>query len=148
MIDTNIKGLLYVSRAIIPLLIEQKKGLIINIGSIAGHEVYPGGNVYCATKYAVNALTKSMNIDLNGTGVKACSIDPGMVETEFSLVRFKGNTDKANAVYKNVTPLTPQDIAEITLFIATRPQNVNIQSLIVTPTCQASTMIIDRKQPI
>ncbi len=145
MIDTNIKGLLYVTRIVVPKMIERTAGHIINIGSIAGHEVYIGGNVYCASKYAVRALSKGMALDLNGTGIKVTSVDPGMVETEFSIVRFKGDTQKADAVYQGLEPLSAADIADIILFAATRPSNVNIQTIVATPTAQASATIVNRK---
>jgi NADP-dependent 3-hydroxy acid dehydrogenase YdfG len=144
MIDTNIKGLLYVSRVVLPMMIKRQEGMVINIGSIAGHEVYVGGNVYCATKYAVKALSKGMMLDVNGNNIRIASIDPGMVNTEFSLVRFKGDKDKADNVYNNITPLIGRDIAEIALFIATRPPHVDIQDVIVTPTAQASATVVFR----
>jgi 3-hydroxy acid dehydrogenase/malonic semialdehyde reductase len=144
MIDINVKGLLYVSKAIIPKMIEQKSGHIINIGSIAGKEVYPNGNVYCASKYAVDALNKSMRIDLNPFGIRVAAIHPGMVETEFSEVRFKGDKDKAANTYKGLKPLTPEDIADIIHFVVSRPYHVNIADLIVFPTAQASATIVNR----
>lgn len=144
MIDTNLKGLLYVSKVIIPKLIAQNYGMIINIGSIAGHEVYPGGNVYCGTKHAVRAISKAMLLDLNGTNIRVTSIDPGMVETEFSLVRFHGDKEKAKNVYKEIKPLVGRDIAEIALFAATRPPHVDLQEIVVTPTCQASATLVSR----
>lgn len=144
MIDTNVKGLLYVSRAVIPGMVERGKGDVVNIGSIAGREVYPGGNVYCASKHAVRALTKSMQIDLNGTGVRVSSVDPGMVETEFSIVRFHGDTEKADTVYRGMTPLTGHDIAETILFCITRPAHVNIHEILVMPTDQAAATIVNR----
>jgi NADP-dependent 3-hydroxy acid dehydrogenase YdfG len=145
MIDINVKGLLYVSRAILPQMVERKKGHIINIGSIAGKEVYPNGNVYCASKYAVDAITQGMRIDLNTYNIKVTAINPGMVETEFSSVRFKGDKEKAKSVYKGMTPLRPDDIAEIIYFIVSRPPHVNIADLIVLPTAQASAVIVNRK---
>ncbi len=144
MIDTNIKGLLYMSRLILPGMVSRGNGMVINIGSVAGHEVYPAGNVYCATKHAVRALTKGMAIDLNGTGVRAASIDPGLVETEFSDVRFHGDTERARGVYRGYTPLTGRDIAEIALFIASRPPHVMIQDVLVTPTDQANAYILNK----
>jgi 3-hydroxy acid dehydrogenase/malonic semialdehyde reductase len=144
MIDTNIKGLLYVSRLVIPLMAERKSGTVINIGSLAGREVYPNGNVYCGTKHAVKAISKGMTIDLNGTGVRVCNLDPGLVETEFSIVRFRGDAEKAEKVYQNYTPLYAEDIADIALFTATRPAHVMIQDILVTPTAQASSTIIDK----
>lgn len=145
MIDTNIKGLLYISRLILPILVNKQKGLVINIASIAGREMYPAGNVYSATKSAVRTLSKSMNIDLNGTGVKVCNIDPGMVETEFSLVRFYWDNEKAKKVYNGFTPLFGEDIANIGLWVASMSQHINIQDLLVTPTDQATATITNRK---
>lgn len=141
MIDSNVKGLLYVSRAVIPGMTERNGGHIINLGSIAGKEVYPNGNVYCATKYAVDALNKAMRIDLVSYGIRVGAIHPGMVETEFSEVRFKGDIERAAQVYKAFTPLKPEDIADIILFVVTRPYHVNIGDLIVTPTAQATATI-------
>ena len=144
MIDINVKGLLYVSKAVIPQMIAQKSGHIINIGSVAGKEVYPNGNVYCASKFAVDALNKSMQIDLNPYGIRVGAIHPGMVETEFSEVRFKGDKEKAANTYKGLKPLTPEDIADIIHFVVSRPYHVNIADLIVFPTAQASTTIVNR----
>ncbi|OQB61888.1 MAG: Serine 3-dehydrogenase [Bacteroidetes bacterium ADurb.Bin141] len=139
MIDTNVKGLLYVTQNVIPGMIAAKKGHIINMSSIAGKEAYMKGNVYCATKHAVDALTKSMRVDLLEHGIKVSSVDPGAAETEFSLVRLKGDVEKAKAVYKGFQPLVAEDIAEIVYFVATRPAHVCINDLIVTPTAQANT---------
>jgi 3-hydroxy acid dehydrogenase/malonic semialdehyde reductase len=144
MIDINVKGLLYVSKAIIPQMIERKSGHIINIGSTAGKEVYANGNVYCATKHAVDALNKGMRMDLNPYGIRVGAIHPGMVETEFSEVRFKGDTEKAANVYKGLKPLHPEDIADIIHFVVSRPYHVNIADLIVMPTAQASSTIVKR----
>ncbi len=144
MIDINVKGLLYVSKAIIPKMIEQKSGHIINIGSIAGKEVYPNGNVYCASKHAVDALNKSMRMDLNPYGIRVGAIHPGMVETEFSEVRFKGDTDRAANTYKDMKPLQAEDIADIIHFVVSRPYHINIADLIVFPTAQASATIVNR----
>jgi NADP-dependent 3-hydroxy acid dehydrogenase YdfG len=144
MIDINVKGLLYVSKAIIPKMIEQKSGHIINIGSIAGKEVYPNGNVYCASKHAVDALNNSMRMDLNSYGIRVGAIHPGMVETEFSEVRFKGDTERASNVYKGVKALQADDIADIIHFVISRPYHVNIADLIVYPTAQASATILKR----
>ena len=144
MLDSNVKGLLYVSRIILPKMIEAGEGTVINIGSIAGREVYPMGNVYCGSKAAVRAISKGMNIDLNGTGVRATDLEPGLVETEFALVRFHGNGEKAANVYKGFTPLYGKDIAEAALFCATRPQHVNIQEMLVTPTDQATATIVNK----
>jgi len=138
MIDTNIKGLLYISRSIAPLMIKNQKGHIINISSIAGKEVYPGGNVYCATKHAVEALTKGMRIDMLKHGIKVSSIAPGMVETEFSIVRYKGDRNKAEDVYNGLEPLHAEDIASTMEFIVTRPDNVNINDILIMPTAQAN----------
>jgi 3-hydroxy acid dehydrogenase/malonic semialdehyde reductase len=145
MIDTNLKGLLYVSRNIIPLMLQKNEGHIINIGSIAGKEVYPKGNVYCATKHAVDALTEGMRMDLIDKGIKVSAINPGLVETEFSEVRFKGDIQRAKQVYKGMEPLTPEDIAEIILFVVTRPSRVNIADLTVLAGTQASATIVSRK---
>lgn len=138
MINTNIKGLLYVTKYISNKMIANKKGHIINIGSIAGKEVYANGNVYCATKHAVDALNKGMRIDLLPHGIKVSSINPGMVETEFSIVRFDGDEERAKKVYENIVPLKPEDIAETIYWMATRPAHVNINDLIIMPTIQAS----------
>ena len=145
MIDINVKGLLYVSKAIIPKMIEKNKGFIVNIGSIAGKEVYPNGNVYCASKYAVNALNKAMRIDLNKYDIRVSAIHPGAVETEFSEVRFKGDTEKAKSVYAGYNALQAEDIADIIYFVVTRPYHVNIEDLIVYPTAQASATIMNKK---
>ena len=138
MIDTNIKGLLYVTRSILPGMVKRKKGHIINIGSIAGHQLYPAGNVYCATKFAVKALSEGLRLDLLGTGVRVTSVDPGMVQTEFSQVRFHGDTERATAVYQGLQPLSADDVAEVILFCATRPPHVDVADIIVMPTDQAS----------
>ena len=145
MIDANIKGLLYVSRAVIPGMVKRGQGHVINIGSIAGHEVYPGGNVYCATKFAVRALSKGMRIDLNGTPIRVSEVAPGLVETEFSLVRFHGDKERAGKVYQGLTPLSPDDIADAVVYCATRPPHVNISEMLVMPTAQASTTMVHRK---
>lgn len=145
MIDTNIKGLLYVTRAVSPLMVVRGKGHIFNLGSIAGKGAYEGGNVYCATKSAVDSLTKSMRIDLLKHNIRVTQIAPGMADTEFSLVRFKGNAEKANAVYKGVTALTAEDIAEVIYFCATLPDHVCINDLVITPTQQADVYFTNRK---
>ena len=147
MIDTNIKGLLYITRKVAPLMIENGFGHIINISSIAGKEVYENGNVYCASKHAVDALTKGMRIDLVKHNIKVTSISPGMVDTEFSLVRFKGDTIKANKVYEGLTPLFAEDIAEAIIFAVTRPPHVNINDMLIMPTAQASAVITHRNLP-
>lgn len=144
MIDINVKGLLYVSKAVIPRMIEQKSGHIINIGSIAGKEVYPNGNVYCASKHAVDALNQAMRMDLNPYGIRVGGIHPGAVETEFSEVRFKGDTDRAANVYKGFEPLRAEDIADIIHFVISRPYHVNIADLMVLPTAQAAATILKR----
>jgi 3-hydroxy acid dehydrogenase / malonic semialdehyde reductase len=145
MIDTNIKGLLYVTRALAPLMTAQGFGHIINIGSIAGKETYPGGNVYCATKYAVDGLTKAMRMDLVSYGIRVTQIAPGAVETEFSTVRFKGDEDRATKVYQGFKPLNPEDVADAVLYCASLPAHVNINDLVIMPTAQASATIIHRK---
>ncbi len=146
MIDTNVKGLLYVTRAIVPGMIKRGEGHIINIGSIAANQFYPKGNVYSATKAAVTALTNTMRLDLNGTSVRVSTVDPGLVETEFSIVRFHGDREKAGKTYEGMTPLTADDIADAVLYCATRPPHVNIQQVVLTPTDQASTTLVHRKQ--
>ncbi len=145
MIDTNIKGLLNVTRLISPIMVKRESGHIINIGSTAGHEVYPSGNVYSATKFAVKSLSQSFRLDLLDKGIKVSSVDPGMVYTEFSKVRFSGDEEKANKVYTGVTPLSPDDVAETIVFCATRPKNVNINEVILTPLQQASSTQVYRK---
>lgn len=144
MMDINVKGLLYVTKAITPQMVERKSGHIINISSIAGLEVYPNGNVYCASKHAVDALTKGMRMDLNPFSIKVTSIDPGLVETEFSLVRFKGDEERAEKVYKNFTPLTAVDVAETIEFVLSRPKHVMIGDLLILPTDQASSTIVNK----
>lgn len=146
MIDTNIKGLAYVTRHVLPLMVKRKKGHIINIGSTAGHDVYPAGNVYAATKFAVKALSQSTRYDVLDKGIKVTSVDPGMVETEFSIVRFRGDKERAKKVYIGIKPLIPKDIAETVLFCATRPGNVNINQVILTPLYQASSTQVLRKE--
>ncbi len=145
MIDTNVKGLLYVTKASVPSLVASGKGQIINIGSIAGKEVYANGNVYCASKFAVDALNKAMRIDLAHYPVKVSAIHPGAVETEFSLVRFEGDSQKAAAVYQGFENLVAEDIAEAVRFIVTRPQHVNINEMVIMPTAQPAAGIIHRK---
>ncbi|GAB4245927.1 MAG: hypothetical protein Tsb0034_24680 [Ekhidna sp.] len=145
MLDINVKGLLYVSKAIMPGMVARKKGEIINISSIAGLEVYAKGNVYCASKHAVDALTKGMRLDLNGHNIKVTSIDPGLVETEFSEVRFKGDKNRAKQVYQGYTPLTAKDVAETIEFVLSRPPHVTIGDLLILPTDQASSTVINKK---
>ena len=144
MIDGNVKGLLYVTKAIIPQMVERNNGFILNIGSIASKEVYPNGNVYCASKFAVNALNKGMRIDLNQHNIRVSAIHPGLVETEFSDVRFKGDTERAKTVYKGYKALQPKDIADIIHFVISRPYHVNIEDLVVYPTAQATAGIINK----
>ncbi len=145
MIDTNIKGLLYVSQAIIPFLKQNGAGHIINLGSIAGKEVYPEGNVYCATKHAVDALSRGMRMDLVSYGIKVTNIAPGAAETEFSMVRFKGDSQKANSTYQGYEPLVAEDIAETIWFVATTPKHVTINDLVIMPTAQASSMVFHKQ---
>jgi len=145
MIDGNVKGLLYVSRAITPGMVSREAGHIINIGSIAGKEVYAKGNVYCASKFSVDAITQGMRIDLNPYGIKVTSINPGLVETEFSMVRFKGDAARAKSVYQDLKPLTAIDIAETILFTLTRPAHVNLCDITILPTDQATATIANRK---
>ncbi len=145
MIDINVKGLLYLSKFITPQMVERNTGHIVNIGSIAGKEVYPNGNVYCASKHAVDAISNGMRMDLNPYGIKVTAINPGLVETEFSKVRFKGDEERAGSVYKGYTPLRALDIAETILFVITRPAHVNVSDMIVLPTAQASSTIVYKK---
>jgi NADP-dependent 3-hydroxy acid dehydrogenase YdfG len=145
MIDINVKGLLYVSQWVIPRMTARKAGHIVNIGSIAGKEVYPNGNVYCASKFAVDALTQGMRIDLNPFGIKVSQVAPGLVETEFSLVRFKGDTEKAKKVYEGYQPLTAQDIADTIWYIVSAPAHVQIADIVVLPTAQASATIVKKQ---
>jgi NADP-dependent 3-hydroxy acid dehydrogenase YdfG len=149
MIDTNVKGVLHVDRAVVPLLVARGRGIVIHLGSIAGRQLYPGGNVYCASKHAVRALNEGLRLDLLGTGVRVATVDPGMVgETEFSLVRFHGDADRASAVYRGVTPLRPEDVAELVVFVATRPPHVNIAETVVLPTDQASATSVHRRSDL
>ena len=145
MIDTNIKGLLYVSKIVSNLMIENQTGHIINIGSVAGKEVYANGNVYCATKHAVDALSKAMRIDLLPHNIKVTAINPGMVETEFSIVRFDGDEERAKKVYNGLQPLKPEDIAETIFWVANRPKHVNINDIVIMPSAQATSTISIRK---
>jgi NADP-dependent 3-hydroxy acid dehydrogenase YdfG len=146
MIDTNVKGLLYMSRAVLPLMISNKKGHVINIGSIAGKEVYPNGNVYCATKFAVDALSKGMRIDTVKHGIKVTQIAPGAVETEFSNVRFHGDDERAKTVYQGYEPLRPEDVAEVVYYASSLPKHVNINDLVLMPTAQASAVVMHKEQ--
>ncbi|MBI2795062.1 MAG: SDR family NAD(P)-dependent oxidoreductase [Ignavibacteria bacterium] len=144
MIDTNIKGLINVSREIIPMMVTGGGGTVVNIASIAGRQAYRGGNVYSTTKAAVKMLSDSLQIDLNGTGVRVCNVDPGLVETEFSEVRFRGDKERAANVYKGYTPLSAMDVADVVYFVATRPRHVAIQDVLITPTDQASVNIVNK----
>ena len=145
MIDTNVKGLLYVSRAVIPGMVKRGRGQIVNIGSIAGHELYPGGNVYCATKHAVNALTRGLLMDLVDTPIRVCSVDPGLVQTEFSEVRFHGDKDRAAKIYRGYKPLSGEDVADAILWVCSRPDHVQVAELIILPTSQASAMVVHKE---
>lgn len=144
MIDINAKGLLYVSKAILPGMVARKSGFVVNISSIAGKEVYPNGNVYCASKYAVDAITQGMRLDLNPHGIRVCSINPGLVETEFSLVRFKGDKERASKVYASITALTGDDVADAVAYVISRPPHVMIGDLTLFPTAQASATVVNR----
>ena len=146
MIDTNIKGLLYVTRIVLPGMVERNNGHIINIGSLAGHDVYPGGNVYGSTKFAVNGLTKSFRLDVFGKNIRVSTVDPGLVETEFSIVRYSGDEEKAKNTYKGMTPLVAEDIAEAVFFCASRPAHVNINEIIMTPVAQVSITNVHRTE--
>jgi 3-hydroxy acid dehydrogenase/malonic semialdehyde reductase len=145
MVDTNVKGLLYVTRAVVPGMVARGRGHVVDIGSVAGHEVYPGGAVYCATKHAVDAITRGLRMDLLGTGVRVSTVDPGMVETEFSVVRFHGDRERADRVYAGMTPLVADDIADAVLWCATRPPHVNVDEIIIKPTDQASATLVSRR---
>jgi len=145
MLDTNVKGLLYVTRCLVPGMVERGRGHVVNLGSIAGHQTYPRGNVYCASKAAVRALSEGLKQDLLGTPVRVTAVDPGIVETEFSNVRFRGDSERAKAVYANLTPLTPDDVADVILFCVTRPQHVNLSEVLVLPTDQAGATLFNRQ---
>jgi NADP-dependent 3-hydroxy acid dehydrogenase YdfG len=145
MIDTNLRGLLHVDRAVVPLMLARARGTIVHIGSIAGRQVYPGGNVYCATKHAVRALTDALRLDLLGTGVRVCSVDPGLVATEFGVVRFHGDEARAAAAYRGMTPLAGDDVAEVVRFVATRPPHVTVAEVLVLPADQASATHVHRQ---
>ncbi len=144
MIDTNLKGLLHVVRATLPGMIERGAGDILMIGSVAGRQVYPGGNIYCATKHAVRAVYEALRVDAAGTGVRFTTIDPGMVETEFALVRFRGDAERAAGIYAGMEPLSPDDVADAVVWAVTRPPHVNVGELVLWPTAQASTTIVTR----
>lgn len=145
MIDTNVKGLLYLSRAVIPQMVARNRGHVVNIGSIAGHQVYPSGNVYNATKFAVNALSQGMNLDLVGTKVKVSSIDPGLVETEFSEVRFRGDVTRAEKVYQGYTPLTPEDVADAVCYVVNTPEHMNVLDMIILATDQRNAFVVHKE---
>lgn len=145
MIDTNIKGLLYLTRLIVPGMVSRGTGHVVNLGSTAGHQTYPNGNVYCATKAAVRVISEGLKQDLLGTPVRVSSVDPGLVETEFSQVRFRGDTERAKKVYQGLTPLTPADVADVIFFCVTRPPHVNISEVLLTPTDQAGSMLFNRQ---
>ncbi|MBH8563545.1 SDR family oxidoreductase [Nostoc sp. CENA67] len=145
MIDTNIKGLLYLTRYVVPGMVSRGRGHVVNLGSIAGHQAYPGGNVYCGTKAAVKLITEGLKQDLLGTSIRVTSVDPGMVETEFSQVRFHGDTERADKVYQGVTPLTPDDVADVVFFCVTRSPHVNINEVILMPVDQASATQVYRR---
>lgn len=145
MIDTNIKGLLYLTRYVVPGMVKRDRGHVVNIGSIAGHQTYPRGNVYCGTKAAVRAISEGLKQDLLGTPIRVSSVDPGMVETEFSEVRFHGDSDRAKKVYQGVTPLTPDDVADVVFFCVTRPSHVNINEVVLMPVDQASATLVNRR---
>ncbi|MEH2275796.1 MAG: SDR family oxidoreductase [Nostoc sp.] len=145
MIDTNVKGLLYLSRYVVPGMVSRDRGHVVNLGSIAGHQTYPGGNVYCATKAAVRAISQGLKQDLLGTRVRVTSVDPGMVETEFSEVRFHGDTERANKVYQGVTPLTADDVADVIFFCVTRSPHININEVVLMPVDQASATLVNRR---
>ncbi len=146
MLDVNVKGLIYITNLFVPQMVKKGRGTIVNVGSIAGREVYPGGNVYCATKHAVKALSRALRIELVDTPLRVIEIAPGLVETEFSIVRFKGDKEKADNVYKGLTPLYPEDIADLILFTVTRPSHVQINEVVIMPTSQATTTIIHREK--
>ncbi len=145
MIETNVKGLLNVTRMLLPGMVSRAQGTVVNVSSIAGRQTYPNGNVYCASKHAVRALSESMQLDLLGTGVRVTNIDPGMVETEFSLVRFRGDAERAAKTYTGMQPLRAEDIAETILFCVTRPPHVSIHDLLIMPSDQASTTMVHRR---
>lgn len=145
MIDTNIKGLLYLTRFVVPGMVSRGRGHVVNLGSTAGHQTYPGGNVYCATKAAVRVISEGLKQDLLGTPVRVSSVDPGLVETEFSNVRFRGNIDRAKQVYQGLTPLTPADVADVVFFCVTRPPHVNISEVLLMPADQAGSMLFNRQ---
>ena len=146
MIDTNVKGLLYVSRLVLPGMVERGRGHVVNIGSVAGHQTYPGGAVYSATKYAVRAITDALRYDVLGKGVRVSNVEPGLAETEFSEVRFKGDRGRAKTVYEGMTPLRGDDVADAVVWCLTRPSHVNVQSVLLMPTDQASAHAVHRRK--
>lgn len=146
MIDTNVKGLLYTTRAVLPLMIESGRGHVVNIGSTAGHMTYPSGNVYAATKFAVRALSQGMNLDVAGMPIRISSVDPGYVETEFSLVRFRGDQERAAAVYEGFRPLAPEDVADAVAYVLGTPEHVNVFDLVLLPTAQRNIYVVDRER--
>jgi 3-hydroxy acid dehydrogenase / malonic semialdehyde reductase len=146
MVDTNLTGLLYVTRAVVPGMLARGRGHVINIGSTAGHAVYPGGTVYAATKHAVRAVTQGLKMDLHGTPVRVSSVDPGLVETDFSKVRFGGDAERADAVYATTDPLKPEDVADAVVYCASRPPHVNIAEVVLMPTAQSSATMIHRRE--
>jgi 3-hydroxy acid dehydrogenase / malonic semialdehyde reductase len=145
MIDTNVKGLLYVTRAWLPHMVRRGRGHVVNLGSLAGHQTYPRGNVYAATKFAVRALTEGLALDLVGTPIRVSSVDPGLVETEFSLVRFHGDAARARQTYQGMQPLTPEDVAEVVGFVVGLPEHVNVLDVVLMPTAQRSTQVVHRE---
>ena len=145
MIDTNVKGLLHTVRATLPAMLAKKRGDVVLLGSVAGRQVYPGGNVYCATKFAVRALYEGLRLDAAGQGIRFTTVDPGLVETEFSLVRFRGDSERAKKTYTGFEPLTPADVADAILFALTRPPHVNIGEIVLWPTAQASTTVLKKE---
>lgn len=145
MIDSNVKGLMYVTKAVIPQMVDKKEGQIVNVGSIAGIEVYPNGNVYCASKFAVDAFTQGLRLDLNPYGIRICAVHPGLVETEFSMVRFKGDEERSKKVYDTLTPLTPEDVANAIAYMVDVPPHVTVADLTLLPTDQANATVINRK---
>jgi len=145
MIDINVKGLLYVSKEIMPGMVERQSGTIVNVGSIAGKEVYPKGNVYCASKHAVDAITNGMRLDLNPFGIRVIGVHPGLVETEFSLVRFKGDADRSKTIYQGLQPLTAEDIADTIAFAVSRPPHVVLADIVILPTAQASATVLKKE---
>jgi 3-hydroxy acid dehydrogenase/malonic semialdehyde reductase len=146
MIDTNLKGLLNVTRAILPHMVARRRGHVVNLGSVAGHTTYPMGNVYNATKFGVRALTEAMNLDVAGTPIRVSSVDPGMVETEFSEVRFHGDTERARSVYQGLRPLTADDVADAIAYVVNLPEHVNVLDLVILPTAQRNVYVVDREQ--